>query len=146
MTTQRIAIHFYFVLGWLLLGSSFGSIPVRAQTRDLAALTGQVRDPQGAAVKGAQISLRNASTGAERQTQTDEQGEYSFVGLPLTGAYAITASAPQFKPAEQKGIELRAGVTATIDFTLNVSGTESQITVYGTASEGVQTDSNQISD
>ncbi|MGH9703176.1 MAG: carboxypeptidase regulatory-like domain-containing protein, partial [Candidatus Acidiferrales bacterium] len=122
------------------------SIPAGAQTRDLAALRGQVRDSLGGAVKGAQVKLRNSSTGSERQAETNEQGEYVFVGLPLTGKYEISASAAQFKTAEQKGVELRAGVTATIDFTLDLSGTQSQVIVNGTAGEGVQTDSNQISE
>ncbi len=146
MTTLRLDKCLCFVLIAFLLGCSFAPGTACAQTRDLAALRGQVRDSQGGAVKGAQVTLRNASTGAERQIQTNEQGEYAFVGLPLTGEYDLSVSAAQFKPAEQKGIELRAGVTATIDFTLNVSGTQSQIIVFGTAGEGVQTDSSQISD
>ncbi len=125
---------------WLLAAAVAG-----AQTRDLAVLKGQVRDAGGGAVKGAEVALRNSATGFERKAQTNEQGNYAFVGLPLTGKYDLSVSAAQFKTVEQKNIELRAGETATVDFALNVSGTETRITVFGTT-EGVQTDSNQISD
>ena len=62
----------------------------------------------------------------------DSSGNYSFIGVPLTGEYVISVSAPQFKPVEQKDLLLRAGGTAVLDFTLTVSGTNTQVNVYGT--------------
>ena len=96
-----------------------------AQT-DLGAFRGRVLDQGGAAIAGATVTLRNPATSWERTAQTDGSGDYSFVGVPLTGQYSVTVNASQFKPAQQDGIQLRAGSIATVNFTLNVSGGKSR--------------------
>ncbi|HXN65784.1 MAG TPA: carboxypeptidase regulatory-like domain-containing protein [Candidatus Acidoferrales bacterium] len=118
---------------------------VRAQTRDLAALEGHVLDEQGKAIAGAQVKLTNVDTGAERATQSDAQGKYGFAGVSLTGHYTIAVNASNFNAAEQQNVDFVAGVTATVNFTMSVSGSHAEVTVYGTT-QGVQTDSNQIID
>ncbi len=72
-------------------------------------------------------------------------GNYSFLGVPLTGHYSLSVKAAQFATAERDDIQFKADEAATVDFALNVAGSEQQVTVYGTT-EGVQTDSNQVSD
>jgi len=117
--------------------------PLIAQT-DLGALQGHVQDQQSKAIAGASVTLRNPSTAFDRTVQTDASGNYSFIGVPLTGSYVLTVNAPQFKPAEQKDINLRAGGTAVFDFTLSVAGEKTQVNVYGTTGT-VPTESNQVS-
>ncbi len=55
----------------------------------------------------------------------------------------LTVNAPQFTPAEQKDILLRAQGTAVFDFTLAVSGANTQVNVYGTTAT-VPVESNQV--
>jgi len=117
--------------------------PLIAQT-DLGALQGHVQDQQSKAIAGASVTLRNPSTAFDRTVQTDASGNYSFIGVPLTGSYVLTVNAPQFKQAEQKDINLRAGGTAVFDFTLSVAGEKTQVNVYGTTGT-VPTESNQVS-
>lgn len=136
------ALTVFAVLITLFLAMSASTF---AQTRDLGAIKGQVRDAQGGAVAGADVKLENPATGFERSTKTGTQGEFDFSGLPLTGLYRLTVTAQNFALAERKEIQLRASETATFDFTLNVAGQQAQITVYGTTS-GVNVDSTQISD
>jgi outer membrane receptor protein involved in Fe transport len=116
-----------------------------AQTRDLAEVRGHIQDSQDKSVAGAQVTLTNEDTGISRDTQTDSGGNYSFLGVPLTGHYSIAVSASSFAPAERSDIELKADVAASIDFTLNIAAAQENVTVYGTAA-GVETDSNQIED
>jgi len=116
-----------------------------AQTRDMGAIHGRVQDKQGAVITGARVELRNDAIGMKRQGTTDGEGNYVFPGLPLTGKYSITVTADRFRPATRADIELRAGVTATLDFLMNVSGEKVEVEVRGTA-DGVTTDSNQIAD
>jgi hypothetical protein len=116
---------------------------VVAQT-DLGAVKGHVQDQQGKAISGASVNIHNPSTAFERTGQTDTSGNYSFMGIPLTGSYVLTVTAPQFQQAEQKDIQLRAGGTAVLDFTLNVAGEKTQVNVYGTT-ETLPTESNQVS-
>src|SRR5262249_58063667 len=100
-----------------LFAVSWASTYLVAQT-DLGAVQGHVKDQQNKAIAGASVTLRNPSTSFDQTTQTDSSGYYSFIGVPLTGSYVLTVSAPQFQPAEQKDILLRAGGTAVFDFTL----------------------------
>ena len=114
-----------------------------AQT-DLGNVRGHVQDQQSKAIASASVELRNPATNFDRKAQTDSSGNYSFIGVPLTGQYVMTVNAPQFKPAEQKDILLRAQGTAVLDFTLTVSGANTQVNVYGTT-DTVQVESSQVS-
>jgi len=66
------------------------SLAVRAQITT-AQLSGHVLDPQGHAVAGASITVKNAATGATRDAKADESGYYQFVGLP-PGHYELTVA------------------------------------------------------
>lgn len=129
----------------LLLSSSLNTSLAGAQTRDLAALTGQVRDTQGAAIKDAEVTLRNSSTGFERKNRSSEAGTYAFLGLPLTGQFEVSVNAAGFREMQRDKLELRAGETATVDFNLEISGQQTQV-VVSSAIEGLQADSNQVGD
>ena len=118
------------ILYWLL-ACCLSSTLVIAQT-DLGAVRGHVQDQQQRAVAGASVTLRNPATNFDRTIETDGSGDYSFIGVPLTGQYVLTVKAPQFNPVEQTGILLRALGTAVFNFTLSVSGAKTQVNVYGT--------------
>ena len=111
---------------------------------DLGALKGHVQDQRGGAITNAAVTLRNPSTAFDRTVQTDSNGNFSFVGVPLTGRYVVSVSAPQFKTAQTDNVQLRAGTTATVDIVLDVSGANTEIKVYGTT-ETLPTESNQVS-
>ena len=128
----------------LALFAAFWSSTYLAAQTDLGAVQGHVQDQQSKAIAGASVTLQNPSTAFDRTVQTDASGNYSFIGVPLTGSYVLTVNAPQFKQAEQRDINLRAGGTAVFDFTLTVSGEKTQVNVYGTTGT-VPTESNQVS-
>ncbi len=126
-----------------LLACCLSTTFLSAQT-DLGNVRGHVQDQQNQAIAGASVELRNPATDFDRKVQTDSSGNYSFIGVPLTGHYVMTVNASQFKPLEQKEILLRAEGTAVLDFTLTVSGANTQVNVYGTT-DTVQVESNQVS-
>jgi len=126
----------------LALFAAVASTCVLAQT-DLGAVQGHVQDQQGNAITNASVTLRNPNSNFNRTLQTDSSGNYAFIGVPLTGHYVLTVSAAQFKQAEQNDILLRAGGTAVFNFTLTVSGAQTQVNVYGTTAT-VPTESNQV--
>ena len=72
-----LAVQFVFAWG-LLCGQNISS-----------SITGNVTDQQGAAISGAQITVRNAETGAEIRAVADSRGTYSVPGL-LAGVYTVT--------------------------------------------------------
>ncbi len=141
----KTSLEYTFGALCILFALILSASGTRAQTRDLAALEGHILDEQGKGIPDAKVKLSNTDTGIERTAQTDQQGRYDFPGVTLTGHYVLTVDAPNFNPAEHRDIQFEAGVTATIDFTMSVSGTHAEVTVYGTT-EGVQTDSNEIID
>lgn len=70
-----------------------------AQTQP--ALSGTVKDPTGAIVAQAVVSLTDAKTSSKKQTITNDAGAYSFTEL-APGDYTIYVSAPGFAVFEKK--------------------------------------------
>src|SRR5688500_18188428 len=82
-------------------------------------ITGTITDPSGAAVPGVKVTARNEGTNALVETVANDAGQYNFPNLP-TATYSVTAEAPSFKKAEQKGLILGVSQVARIDFVLQV--------------------------
>ena len=123
----------------LLIGFSL----LRAQTPDTAIVHGQVVDQSHGGVGGVAVTLKNTQTGLERATQTDASGNFSLAGLPVAGAYDLTASKPGFADAQLKAVTLQGGTTADLNLQLNVASGQAQITVTGVAGE-IRTDAPQL--
>jgi Carboxypeptidase regulatory-like domain len=88
---------------------------------DLASVNGVVRDPSGAVIPDAKITLRNEATAVELRTTTSSAGNYSITSVPA-GTYTLIAEASGFKRFEQSRNIVVSNVTATIDATLTVGG------------------------
>src|SRR5215510_2988469 len=73
-----------------------------------ADLQGSVRDPQGAAVKGATVTARNLATNVSRSATANDEGVYQIVGLPA-GNYEVTAEAQGFSKAQIPNVTLTVG-------------------------------------
>src|SRR5260370_37782213 len=105
----------------------FASV-VFAQPPDTATIQGQVTDPSRAAVPAVHIAAKNQESGLERTAVTDAAGNYSLPGLPVAGAYEITAAKQGFADAEVKDVTLAGGATAGINLPLNVAAGHTLIT------------------
>ena len=127
----------------ICLACSLQPFYLAAQT-DLGAIRGRIQDQHGDAIAGATITVRNPATSWQRATQSDASGIYILTGVPLTGQYSVSASAPQFKAVQEDKVQLRAATTATVNFVLDVSGEKAEINVYGTPNS-LPTESNQVS-
>ena len=103
---------------------------VRAQTYQ-GALRGAVQDPQGV-IPGAEVTLVNEDTNAERSAMTNEVGEYAFSSV-LPGPYTVRVSLPGFKTEVRKGFRIGTQQSAVLDFTLEVGAISEQVTVTGEA-------------
>src|SRR5580693_952202 len=73
----------------------FMSLGLLAQTTSTAIL-GNVTDPSGAAVVGADVSITNLGTAQTRRTTTNEAGFYNVPGLN-PGSYKVTIEKSGFK-------------------------------------------------
>ena len=81
MRGEVIGVLFLFV-------SLIGFQSLNAQSSGTGALTGTIKDPSGAVVPSASVTLTSADTGAVRTTMTAADGTYRFSLLP-PGNYRV---------------------------------------------------------
>jgi hypothetical protein len=91
-------------------------------------IEGTVADSSGGVLPGVTVTITNTDTGLERSLVTNAEGQYRGLLLPL-GQYRVSAELQGFKKAEQTGIGLRAGDTATINFALSVGTVSETVTI-----------------
>jgi len=99
-----------------------------------ATLGGIVKDPSGAAVAGASITLSNTQTGVSRVTRTGTDGAYLFTLVPI-GNYSVSADAQGFRKFVQNGITLDINQNAKRDIDLQVGSATQIIEVSGNVSQ-----------
>jgi protocatechuate 3,4-dioxygenase beta subunit len=84
-------------------------------------LTGTVTDPNGAALPGATVEIRNVETNIANNATTNEDGNYSFP-LLNPGKYTLTVTAQGFANATRENIEIRVADKLTLDVPMSVTG------------------------
>lgn len=99
-----------------------------AQSIATADLRGTVKDPSGAAVPNATVTIRDDAKGFSRSTTSNGRGEYLFSLVP-PGKYDFTAEASGFGKFEAKQIQLTVGQQAEFPVSLKVASQTSDIIV-----------------
>ena len=92
-----------------LLMVLFFSGAALAQSISSAQLSGTVKDPKGAVVANATITVRDASRNFERAARSDTNGDYQFLQLP-PGQYTVTVEAPGFARTKHTFLPLGVAV------------------------------------
>ena len=95
-------------------------------------LYGIVKDPSGAAVSGARVTIRNDETGSSQVTTTDAQGRYRFSDIQAGNA-ALFVNATGFQRFNLANIYLGIGRNNEIDATLNIGSASETVEVQGQA-------------
>jgi hypothetical protein len=108
-----------------------GVLPAGAQTA-AGEITGVVKDPAGAAVPGATITVTATRTNRQRVVVSTGDGVYTAASLP-PGEYRLDVGLTGFKAVRREGIRLATGEKARIDFDLSVGGIQEQVTVVADA-------------
>jgi carboxypeptidase family protein len=96
-------------------------------------LSGVVKDPSGAMVSGARVTVRYEETGGSQVTTTDAGGHYHFNDLQAGNA-ALFVSAPGFQRFNLTNVYLGIGRTNEIDATLNIGTSSETVEVNGAPS------------
>jgi hypothetical protein len=112
----RKAASIFLPFAFLLLAS----LSVFAQSPTTGRITGTVRDPNGAVIVGAELSISSSATAEERKVITDNEGNYS-VPLLSPGAYHVKVTAAGFAPAF-KYAQVFITETTQVDVPLEVAG------------------------
>src|SRR5262249_39298291 len=98
-----------------------------------ATISGEVKDPQGAVVAKAKVTLTNTDKNVVvKVINADSSGSFVFPGLQV-GNYAITVTAPGFAGFEQTGISLHASDRYTVRAQLKVGAVSEKVTVEASA-------------
>lgn len=105
----------------------FAHVSSAAQTIT-ATLTGEVRDPNGAAIPGAAVSVTSLSTGLVKSTQTNTEGRYVIAFLQ-PGNYDISVDKKGFVKSTAANITLEIAQSASLNFNLVIEGTKAEVTV-----------------
>jgi hypothetical protein len=97
-------------------------------------IVGTVQNPTGAVVPGAQVSIANKETGQNRQTTSDDQGNYNITNV-LPGRYDLTATATGFRTLITQNLDVTAGNIARADFRMEVGQLTEAVTVSAGAAQ-----------
>ncbi|MCY7345690.1 MAG: TonB-dependent receptor [Pyrinomonadaceae bacterium] len=109
------------------------SVGVSFAQTTTASISGTVTDEKQAVVPAASVTARNTNTGLSRNIQTDGEGRYNFVNLPI-GAYEVSVEAANFSKYVQTGITLLVNQNAIVDVGLKAGGVQEIVTVTENAS------------
>lgn len=120
------------------LALAFGlapSAPVLAQTGGNTTVTGHVKDPQGASLPRATVTLYARERTFSLSMTTDSAGAYRFERL-APGEYLVEAEAEGFASSSAQHVVVERGQAATLDISLELLGVRSTVVV--TASDTPQ--------
>lgn len=107
-----------------------------------ATITGTVKDPQGAIVPGATVTVTQTETNFSQKVKTANSGEFSLGNLPV-GPYRVRIEMTGFASFEQQGIVLQVGQVANLPVALTVGAQTDTVEVTGEAS-AVETTDNAV--
>jgi len=89
-----------------------------AQGAVAGAISGRVTSAEAEGIAGAQITIRNQSTGLVRTVVTREDGRYRVPALPIGGPYTVSISAIGRAPQQRGGLQVALGQDLRVDFEL----------------------------
>ena len=110
---MKILLQPAFIIASLLFASQ-----ASAQF-DTAEVLGAVKDPTGAGVPKADVTLRNQNTGIESKTVTGAEGGYNFFNVKV-GKYTVTVEAQGFSRTSTADVDVAVGARQRVDLTLQV--------------------------
>src|SRR5438552_7237475 len=129
----------WFIRAALLV--ALASLALFAQS-DLGSITGFVKDPTGATIPNATVTVRNEATGAERKATTNESGSFTVTNIPA-GFYTVDVEAKGFKKFQSAHNKLDPSATLSVDASMTVGAASETVEVTATA-VALQTESASV--
>ena len=112
---------------WLLLAGALLVYPQAARATVFGNVRGIVHDPQHRPVAGASVELKSATSQWAQQAQTDQDGEFTFIAVPL-GDYTVTAKASGFGVL-QENFTLASDTSSILHLQLTLATQSQQVAV-----------------
>jgi len=110
--------------------------PAEARQSGSAAIVGTVRDGSGKVLAGARVVLQTPDTGAVRQSESGDAGEYEFGGLVPASRFTLEASFEGFRPLHRAIEAVAAGERRLVDIQLQLAGVNEAVEVTADTSLG----------
>src|SRR5712692_7063114 len=107
-------------------------------------ISGTLKDPSGAVIPGAMVTVINTAQGIQNKTVTDDKGVYNFPSLPV-GRYALQAEAQGFKTAKRNDLVVDLDSALQIDLAMEMIEKIEEVTVLESGVQ-VETASTQMGD
>src|SRR5688500_11312477 len=102
--------------------------PAFSQTTGSATLRGTVKDPTGAIIRDAVVTLINERNKDERQTRSSEDGTYTFAAV-APGTYTIKTEVAGFKTKTQTALAIETSDTKGFDISMEGGQPTETVTV-----------------
>jgi hypothetical protein len=133
------------ILFTLILASAiFGLAQTNSFAQTITAtLTGEVKDPNGAVVPGATVTVTSLETGLVKTDTTNDSGIYTITFL-APGVYNIAVNQSGFSPVVRENIKLEVAQTASIDITLGVSAENVSVDIESNETPLLQTETSNL--
>ncbi len=93
----------------------------------IGTVQGTVKDPTGALLPDAEVTVTQPLTRYTQTTKTDQQGSFKLVNIPFN-TYNVSAKSEGFQATEQ-AIDLESTVPMSLDLSLAITGAEAAVTV-----------------
>ena len=100
---------------------------------------GNVTDQSSAKVGGARVTLRDSAGVIQYEARTGEDGRFSISSV-ADGNYQVTAECPGFTQTREARVELRGGVTKTVDLRLDVAAISDQLVITATRTQTISSE------
>jgi hypothetical protein len=99
---------------------------------ETATVLGSVRDPNGASIEGAAVTLKNVATEITQTTTTDSNGDYQFASVKI-GVYQVIVEANGFNKTLADKVEATINARQRVDLTLQVATATETVVVTDAA-------------
>src|SRR5215213_11324542 len=123
---------------WVLFAWATSIVALDQETQ--AKIKGSVKDAEGAAISGAEVSLLLANQAVARATVTDTSGNFTLENI-APGAYEVKVERPGFL-RNRSAVQVSSGDTRELSIVLEVSPIAEQVTV--TAEAGLVADTRKV--
>ncbi len=118
------------VLGILIFASPAA---LQAQTGNSGTIAGVVKDPSGAAIPDADVTIANPVSGYQREMKTDATGQFRFPNIPFN-PYHLTVTTLGFAPYTQD-VNVSSAVATALEIALKISAASTNVTVTENSSD-----------
>jgi len=130
------------IFGLLLLALALFICPGVTRAATTGSIFGTLKDPSGAVIPGATITVTNIAQGIQTKTMTDDKGAYTFPSLTV-GRYNLVAEASGFKVAKHNDLVIDLDSAVQTDLSMEMIEKIEEVTVLENGVQ-IETASSQV--